>query len=137
MPLSNYLMWSRSIADELLDLLTEHERDRISAILLEDCKSRSWKDVRQSDLDDAVRFLTATPAKRKERWDRMHPDDRLILWLRSRQLGLQSANAIQIAERVAHIEGMNYRNALRDVARSAIRFELHPPIAALLDQSDE
>jgi len=131
MALTNYVVWSRSIVAELLDLLTDEDRDRVRAIVEENNQSRAWQDVRPQDVDAAVRFLCETPAKRHARWQKLHPDERLILWLRARSLGLQSANAIAFAERIADIEGMKYRDALRDTARSVLQFELLPPLEEL------
>lgn len=132
MGLDRYEGQARMMAGELLDLLTEEEHVRVQAIVEENSRIRPWQHLRRQDMDAAARLLCATPAQRLAKWRRLHPDDRLILWLRARALGLQSANAIALAGRVADIEGMKLRDGVRDIAQSILRYTLHPEPEDLL-----
>lgn len=131
MSLDRYEVQARLIADELLELLAPAERKAVQRILKQG--DLSYFPTSQANYDDAVALFSATPAKRKARWERIAADERPLLWLRARMLALASAKALQMTIDAQRVEGTGYREAVREIARSVLTLPMWPTSEEMLE----
>jgi hypothetical protein len=128
--LDRYEVQARLIADELLDLLMAAERKSVARILK--AGEPDYAQMNKAAFDQAIALFSATPAKRKTLWDRVPAEDRPLLWLRARMLALASAKALQMTIDVQRVERTGYREAVREIARSALPTPLWPTAEEML-----
>ena len=130
--MDRYAMHARDRANELLELLTDEQKDMFVAWLGRDT-TIDLKVITHEDPPDRILALLAqTPAK-DEKWVQNTPRSQFLQeWLHVRYLALLSANALTIAVSVENAIRKSYRDTCRTTAKAVFDHEFHPETEDLI-----
>lgn len=116
--LSRYAVGARCVADEILDLIRAYDglTEHCARLIARDGLERIME-MSPEEMQEARAFLKKTPRQR-EAVDKKLASPRpevknaaILMMIRARVLGVMGANALEMAEILAHIPGVGYRDA--------------------------
>ncbi len=120
-----YMIETYQHANELLDLYSEGQRDILLEFLDENYPDQ-FLPLSDARMTSALRFLAETPSQRDRRWQKLTSQEQAHLWMDSRFLALQAANAVAISENVSMWTAGKYRKATRNIAEAVHGLHLRP-----------
>jgi hypothetical protein len=119
------------IADELGSLLRGSMEEAALAVLDEVGEVRLFA-MLPEERTTAEALLTKTPLQRERALARLSERAAAVLIMRARYLGLISAAAFRLAERLEYVPGMSYRAAAARGLREATEIRMMPRIEDVL-----
>ncbi|WP_327209909.1 hypothetical protein [Rhizobium leguminosarum] len=132
MGLSRYGIEVGGIANELGELLRDHDLEDAAFSVLTRLGEEAVLDMAGDAQEKALKFLSRTPSQRDKAILKMGDEDAALLILRARYLGLSASRAIFFADGFEFVVGQGYRDAAENCARKALRARLYPLMTEVL-----
>lgn len=126
MSLYRYVQNFEAIAHELAKLAPAADRRKMARQLKQHGLDAVFDHYNRANADLALRFLGATPARQRDLWQKLQPEERQPILFLALFLALQSAGEARAAEVYQDMIGLPYRKALRNVAAQRLQ-DREPP----------
>ncbi|MDO5648910.1 hypothetical protein [Paracoccus sp. (in: a-proteobacteria)] len=132
--MERYVMAAQARVDELLELMSEEQRDLLEA-WLEDNLDKELANFILTPSDRIQRLVGQTPAKDLQWVQKTARPTFVREWLAARHWAIASANALAIAAELADTRGRSYRKAIQIAVPVAERWLDRPSLDDLLHLS--
>ncbi len=118
--MERYALEAKARADEILDLLSEQERELLwEWVKIPD--NIDFTDILMGPTSRIVTILGQTPSK-DHRWQEKTDRPQFVReWLAARYWAIAAARSLQIAAELHHVPGLKYRQAVQSAAQTAAR----------------